>query len=179
MPWYQQYICLLNVPSQYKSCALGLTYQNLGWDGVATFNLHGVVTCIANALELCFSCTEPSIYPCIRCFSYQWSSTKTAFGSLNHATKEIQQCHVMRWCPGSQQAHFFAHLYYIYNAVSTLLLYSYISIASLVCSMMTSSNGNIFRATGHLCGEFTGLRWIPHTKASDAELWYFLWSASE
>ena len=24
--------------------------------------------------------------------------------------------------------------------------------------MMTSSNGNIFRATGHLCGEFTGHR---------------------
>ena len=46
-------------------------------------------------------------------------------------------------------------------------------------SMMTSSNGNIFRVTGHLCGEFTGLRWIPRTKASDAELWYFLWSASE
>ena len=33
--------------------------------------------------------------------------------------------------------------------------------------MMTSSNGNIFRVTGHLCGEFTGPRWIPHTKASD------------
>ena len=43
--------------------------------------------------------------------------------------------------------------------------------------MMTSSNGNIFRVTGHLCGEFTGPRWIPHTKASDAELWCFLWSA--
>ena len=40
--------------------------------------------------------------------------------------------------------------------------------------MTTSSNGNIFRVTGHLCGEFTGLRWIPHTKASDAELWCFL-----
>ena len=39
--------------------------------------------------------------------------------------------------------------------------------------MMTSSNGNIFRVTGHLCGEFTCVRWIPHTKASDAELWYF------
>ena len=38
---------------------------------------------------------------------------------------------------------------------------------------MTSSNGNIFRVTGHLCGEFTGPRWIPHTKASDAELWCF------
>ena len=46
-------------------------------------------------------------------------------------------------------------------------------------NMMTSSNGNIFRVTGHLCGEFTGPRWIPHTKASDAELWCFLWSASE
>ena len=39
--------------------------------------------------------------------------------------------------------------------------------------MMTSSNGNIFRVTGHLCGEFTGPRWIPRTKASDAELWFF------
>ena len=42
---------------------------------------------------------------------------------------------------------------------------------------MTSSNGNIFRVTGHLCGEFIGPRWIPHTKAGDAELWCLLWSA--
>ena len=34
--------------------------------------------------------------------------------------------------------------------------------------MMTPSNGNIFRVIGHLCGEFTGPRWIPRTKASDA-----------
>ena len=46
-------------------------------------------------------------------------------------------------------------------------------------TMMTSSNGNIFRVTGHLCGEFTGPRWIPHTKASDAELWCLLWSTPE
>ena len=45
--------------------------------------------------------------------------------------------------------------------------------------MMTSSNGNSFRVTGHLCGEFTGPRWIPRTKASDAELWRLLWFASE
>ena len=44
-------------------------------------------------------------------------------------------------------------------------------------NMMTSSNGNIFRVTGPLCGEFTGPRWIPLTKASDAELSCFLWSA--
>ena len=37
--------------------------------------------------------------------------------------------------------------------------------------MMTSSNGNIFRITGPLWGESTGHRWIPLTKASDAELW--------
>ena len=38
--------------------------------------------------------------------------------------------------------------------------------------MMTSSNGNIFRVTG--CGEFTGHRWVPLTKTSDAELLCFL-----
>ena len=30
-----------------------------------------------------------------------------------------------------------------------------------------------FRVIGHLCGEFTSHRWIPHTKTSDAELWFF------
>ena len=40
-----------------------------------------------------------------------------------------------------------------------------------------SSNGNIFRVTGPLCGEFTSRRWIPLTKANDAELWCWLWSA--
>ena len=39
--------------------------------------------------------------------------------------------------------------------------------------MMTSSNGNSFRVTGYLCGEFTGPWWIPRTKASDAGLWCF------
>ena len=43
--------------------------------------------------------------------------------------------------------------------------------------LMTSSNANIFRVTGPLCMEFTGHRRIPLTKASDAELWYYLWSA--
>ena len=42
--------------------------------------------------------------------------------------------------------------------------------------MMMSPNGNIFRVIGPLCGEFTGDRWIPSTKASDAELLCFLWT---
>ena len=45
--------------------------------------------------------------------------------------------------------------------------------------MMTSLNGNIFGITGLFCGKFTGHWWIPLTKASDAELWYFLWSVPE
>ena len=42
-------------------------------------------------------------------------------------------------------------------------------------NMTTSSNGNIFRVTGPLWGEFTGHRWIPLTKASYAELWCFFY----
>ena len=45
--------------------------------------------------------------------------------------------------------------------------------------MMTSSNGIIFRVTDPLWGKSTGDRSTPLTKASDAELWCFLWSASE
>ena len=57
------------------------------------------------------------------------------------------------------------------------VIWNYISLASnwqlpafVQLIMMTWSNGNIFRVTGHSCGEFTGPRWIPRTKASNAEL---------
>ena len=50
---------------------------------------------------------------------------------------------------------------------------------NIIDCMMTSSNRNIFRVTGHMCGDFVGPRWIPRTEASVAELWYFLWSALE
>ena len=42
---------------------------------------------------------------------------------------------------------------------------------------MTSSNRKMFRVTVPLCVEFTSHRWIRPTKASDVELWCFLWSA--
>ena len=45
-------------------------------------------------------------------------------------------------------------------------------------TMMTSSNGNLFCVTGHLCEEFTGHRWIPH-KGQWRGAWCSLWSASE
>ena len=43
--------------------------------------------------------------------------------------------------------------------------------------IMTSPNWNRSRVTGPFCGEFTGHRWLPLAKASDAEHWCFLWSA--
>ena len=44
-------------------------------------------------------------------------------------------------------------------------------------SITTSSYayGNIFCVTCPLCEDFFDDRWIPHTKASDAEFWCFLW----
>ena len=36
-----------------------------------------------------------------------------------------------------------------------------------------SLNGNIFRVTVPLCGELTGNRWIPLTKASDEDVVLF------
>ena len=67
----------------------------------------------------------------------------------------------------------------IANALELRLSCTNPSIYTSSYHMMTSSNGDIFRVTGHLCGEFTGQLWIPHSKANDAELWCFLWSAHE
>ena len=50
---------------------------------------------------------------------------------------------------------------------------------NIAITMMASSNNNIFRITGPLCGESSGYRWFPLTKASDAGHWCFLWSAPE
>ena len=61
---------------------------------------------------------------------------------------------------------------YIKFSINNILHYAKLPVRFLQ-SMMTSSNGNIFCVTGPLWGEFTGLRWIPLTKASDVELWYF------
>ena len=68
-------------------------------------------------------------------------------------------------------------LLYDRSITETEMLSGWLPLSSL--GMMTSSSGNIFRVTGHLFGEFTSPRWIPRTKASDAELWCFIWSASE
>ena len=69
--------------------------------------------------------------------------------------------------------------YAITNGGVFWLLPSLVNNNSIAALVMTSSNGNIFRVTGPLWGEFTCQRWIPHTTASDAELWCFVWFAPE
>ena len=60
-----------------------------------------------------------------------------------------------------------------FQSVHLLWAACILSLPGAILFMMTSSNGNIFRVTGPLWGGFTGHRWIPHTKASDVELWFF------
>ena len=91
--------------------------------------------------------------PCAASF---WRINDTT-NLLRHIYVEIEQ---------SQGRESFGHFWLIYTLRP-------------VDIMMTSWNGNIFRVTGLLCGEFTGPRWIPRTKASDGELWCFLWSTPE
>ena len=86
---------------------------------------------------------------------------------LQYCQHSLMQCRIGNCCPMCCMHHW--RSFYCEHTL-WLLDTSY---------MMTSSNGNIFCVTEHVCGEFTGPRWIPRTKASDAELWCFLWSAPE
>ena len=89
---------------------------------------------------------------------YQQNSVKIS--KLNHFTMKS----LLTWLP------------WITHAINVLMfqyIFSETRPGNNISFMMTSSNGNIFRVTGHLCGEFTGRRWIPHKKASDAERWCF------
>ena len=74
---------------------------------------------------------------------------------------KTKDCHMMTSSNGG------AH--HTYQELWSILQIS--ALKSKDCHMMTSSNGNTFPITGPLCREFTGHRWIPCTKASDAELW--------
>ena len=79
-----------------------------------------------------------------------------------------------------------------YVSLKTLWWYSPYLCQLVYVVMMISwrHKMEIFSVTGPLCGEFTGHQWItshwitghwwiPLTKASDVELWYFLWFVPE
>ena len=141
----------------------------------------------ALAMGILQSCTKPSMD------SVQ-DGTDYACAKLSPELKNLEMQHsilklsVVNWHePGRKAAttivvlHSFAHILLRHISINASEIASISTVWPTACSvyMMTSSNVNIFRVTGHLCGEFTGPRWIPYTKASDAELWCLLWSAPE
>ena len=63
----------------------------------------------------------------------------------------------------------------ILRHITTLLVWP----TSVVLSAWWRQQMEAFSASLAFCGEFTGHRWIPCTKVSDTELWYFLWYALE
>ena len=71
------------------------------------------------------------------------------------------------WCRILIQLPFWTKLLMTFNHGSRTIRLNSLSPCQ---NMMTSSDGDIFRVTGPMYGEFTGHRWIPHRKASDAEL---------
>ena len=81
--------------------------------------------------------------------------------------------HHEAWLITSRECH--SSIQYIPQNMTPLFVLHYLIVVGISVLMVTSSNGNIFRVTGHLWVP----RWIPQTKASDAELWCFLWSAPD
>ena len=67
----------------------------------------------------------------------------------------------------------------MYNSITNIQCYSVLTCRKYAWQV---NNYDVikwkhFPIIGPLCGEFLGHRWIPFTKASDSELWCFLWSA--
>ena len=120
---------------------------------------------IANTLELLKSCTKPLLWHISHISRWQ--------GSCGPRGAHLGPVGP-RLAPYGPHEPCYQGCYNIYFLMSLLncMQYDMIYNSNLKPNnMMTSSNVNIFRVTGHLCGEFTGPQWIPHTKASDAELW--------
>ena len=90
---------------------------------------------------------------------------------------DISRKYCFKSCVGCR-TDIFTALHLIAHRISLYHKYG-IPVFEMPWFIMTSSNGNIFRVTGPLWGESTGDRWIPLTKASDVELWCFLWSVPE
>ena len=150
------------------------------YDGFVYFYWHAVNRGRRNAFYLEWHCgilwhveikfVENIIF-CLLFRVYWWSWLLFIPWSRDIYDREISNCIYFIGLMDTWQGFDIWQASDIWDAFVLILLVWYI--------MMTSSNGNIFRITGPLCGEFTGHRWISLTKASNAVLWYFLWFAPE
>ena len=108
------------------------------------------------------SCTEVTILICGWCQAKQFPDVK--YGYIHCA---FQTFHFFA---GSVAGKWFCwFLLYCGRIINS----KWIPRIHLPILMMMSSNGNLFRVTGPLCGEFTGHRWIPLMKGQWRGLWCF------
>ena len=121
-----------------------------GWTGWIQYTLHGITHLFSNVWELKIN------YLTVYCNHHRIESGVT--------WRAPQMCFVV------------SHLSPLKNNIPHPALY-FVSDMRLLLPLYWSwwrhQNGNIFRITGPLWGEFTVHWWIPLTKASDAELWGF------
>ena len=123
--------------------------------------------------EICMFCWDGKIWTV-----GAWHYILLRLVNLFEMWCELEDCTLVftLWCDELGQGHG------IYKAIHdkrvvNMLIYMTKDINSISCKtvhMMTSSNGNIFRVTGPLCGKFTVHRWIPLTNANDVVIWCFL-----
>ena len=93
---------------------------------------------------------------------------------LNEVVWELWKAMGKKFCQKLLMILFLPGLWIMEHWAASLAMRWHTALTQMVrTSTMTSSNGNIFSVTGHLCGEFTGHRWIPRPKASDADLLMF------
>ena len=150
--WVQMSMLCIHVTSQYQ-VRKGLPWHMMKW--IINISFHRVWV----SAEHTIPCKKSSSYHIH--FKIRVLSVSHPMGLAN-AMETPQSCIVpLKWAWNMTSV--------IYKTEAYL--------TNCKFGMMTSTNGDIFRVTGHLCKEFSDPR-SPHTKASDAELWCFLWSAS-
>ena len=121
-----------------------------------------------NALELRLFCIKPSMWRHSNWFPSLPGTAHHHLRFCRYRHSLLDGCHSK--CGAQTRLH---HAYYHGNHGGRVRQHHSQHLPKRRKYMMTSSNGNSFRVTGPLWGEFTGHRWITLTKASDAELWCF------
>ena len=144
------------------------------------FPMDQLTTCIGSDYVPSKSVSKPrnSFFYAIMVFEYKYhchlfsmDQLTTCIGSDNGLIPSRRQAIVMKEWWSNLRTLFLAELINLW-----WILHTYAQHQVSFFHMMTSSNWNIFRITVHLCGKFTGHRWIPRTKARDE---CFLWWVPE
>ena len=147
---------------RYRNGRCGYCWKSTNWLWKNVYSMKTIVRKMVTLVQffVCLICGHDHVIFSLSCI---WCEIMCAGNNVDAYIREPDMIRLA------------CHHYFVYKMAQTPSSDRYTG----THYMMTSSNGSIFHVTGHLCGEFTGPRWIPRTNASDAELWCFLWSASE